>query len=73
LVDIPEIISRGFVFERLEKDLLQRAARGLKKRVEKERKVDKNVVKVMTENYLGKFFYQQTGRRPMILPVVLRV
>jgi ribonuclease J len=73
LIGVPEIISRGFVFERIEKELLKKAASRLKGRIEKKKQIDKNVVKITTEDYLGRYFYQQTGRHPMILPVVVGV
>jgi ribonuclease J len=69
----PEIISRGFVFEKIEKALLDNAKRRLKIQIEKNGRVDKKSSEKEAKNYLEKFFFQKTGRRPMILPIVIEV
>ena len=73
IIGDPEIISRGFIFEKINKDLLDEAARRLKRQVEKKVNVKKSVIYGVTMDYLGKFFFQKTGRRPMILPVIVEV
>ncbi len=73
LVDNPAIVSRGFVFEKISKDLLFDAGKRLKRQLEKRQKLDKNVIHEETVNYLSNFFFQKTGRRPMILPVIVEV
>jgi ribonuclease J len=73
IISDPEIISRGFIFEKISKDLLMEASRRLKQQVEKKKQVKKSVIHGVTMDYLGKFFFQKTGRRPMILPVVVEV
>lgn len=73
IVGTPQIKSRGFVFEKIEKELLTRAEKRLKKQIEKNGKFNKAAVEAVTSDYLGTFFYQRTGRRPMILPVVVEV
>ena len=69
----PEIISRGFIFEKISKDLLDEASKRLKRQVEKKVNIKKSIIHGVTLDYLGKFFFQKTGRRPMILPVVVEV
>lgn len=73
LLEEPEIISRGFVFEKVRQDLLIKAARQLKIQIEKRRIIDRNTVREVTIDFLEKFFYRETGRQPMILPVVVEV
>jgi ribonuclease J len=73
LIGEPEIISRGFVFERIEKVLLDNAKKRLKSQIEKNGKVDKKVAQKEAKTYLEKFFFQKTGRRPMILPLIVEV
>jgi len=73
IIDNPELISRGFVFEKINKDLLAEASRRLKKQVEKKKDIKRSVIHGVTIDYLSKFFFQKTGRRPMILPVVVEV
>ncbi len=73
VLGLPEIISRGFIFEKVSRDLLDNAARRLKKQIEKKGRVKKPLVQGITLDYLGKFFFQKTGRKPMILPVVVEI
>src|SRR3989344_2082544 len=73
IIDFPEIISRGFIFEKISKDLLDEASKRLKRQVEKKVNIKKSIIHGVTLDYLGKFFFQKTGRRPMILPVVVEV
>jgi ribonuclease J len=73
LISEPEVISRGFVFEKREKEFLSRAGRELSRRIKGKRRLDKHVAKNVTIDFLEKYFYEQTGRRPMILPVVVEI
>lgn len=71
LVEEPELVSRGFVFEKKHKDFLENAAKELKGRLDA-RKVSKaQVVRDETISFLEKTFFAKTGRRPMIIPVVV--
>jgi ribonuclease J len=71
LITKPEVISRGFVFEKQEKGLLIEAASLLVKELEKKHRLDRHVVRRITIDFLEKYFFKLTGRRPMILPVVV--
>jgi ribonuclease J len=71
LMGTPEIISRGFVFEKIEKALLDEAGSRLKHQIEKEGKIDKKSLQKEARNYLQKYFFQKTRRRPMILPIII--
>jgi len=71
LITNPEVISRGFVFEKQEKGLLIEAASLLVKELEKKHRLDRHVVRRITIDFLEKYFFRLTGRRPMILPVVV--
>ena len=73
LISSPEIISRGFVFEKMNKKLLDEAERRLGSQIKKKGKYDKVSLNEVTMNYLSNFFFQKTGRRPMILPVIVDV
>ena len=72
----PDIISRGFVYVRESEGLLEEA----------NRLVTQTLVKLMSDNVnewaslktnvkdvLGRFLYEQTRRRPMILPIIMEV
>jgi len=73
VVGTPNIISRGFVFEKISKHLLLDAAKRLRRQLAKRQKIDKGVIHEVTLDYLGNFFFQKTGRRPMILPVIVEI
>ena len=72
LVDLPEIISRGFVYEKIEKALLKKAVMGIKRQIDK-KAGDKKQLQQISREYLERFFYQKTGRRPMVLPVAVEM
>jgi ribonuclease J len=73
LLDNPEIISRGFVYHGKQKDFLQHAGKLLKKQIEERKKIEKQTARQETVNFLEKYFFSETGRRPMVLPVVVEV
>ncbi len=73
LIGEPEIISRGFIFEKIEKTLLNNTKKRLRHQIEKGGKIDRNFAQKETKSYLEKFFFQKTGRRPMILPIIVEV
>lgn len=68
----PEIISRGFVFHGEQKGFLDATAVKLKFELSK-RKVDKRLAWNFSIDFLERYFYEKTGRRPMILPVIVEV
>jgi len=67
----PEIISRGFVYVRESEQLLERARAEVLKAAQYggERAVLSNRIR----DTLSKFVYNETKRRPLILPVVMEV
>lgn len=73
LVSQPEIISRGFVFDKKSRDLLQRSALKLDNFLRKKRDLDRRMIKNLAADFLERYFYRETGRRPMVLPVVAEV
>jgi ribonuclease J len=73
LLDVPEIISRGFVYEAKHKEILIRAAEELSADLHKKEKVDPHMARVAAVDFLEKFFFEKTGRRPMVIPVIVEV
>ena len=73
VTDTPEVISRGFVFEEKYGRVLDDSARELTKQLNKKRTINANVARNTTIDFMEKYFFQKTGRRPMILPVVVEV
>ncbi|MCK4781775.1 ribonuclease J [Candidatus Parcubacteria bacterium] len=73
----PDIISRGFVYLRESKGLLQETRKKVIEIVDKAAGTGGAVnwvyVKDEIRNKIGQFFFSKTKRRPMILPVVIEV
>jgi ribonuclease J len=72
----PEIVSRGFVPLDEAKDLLESAREVILRTIEKsnlEEVGDWGVIKEKIRTALRRHFHQETGKRPMILPVILEV
>jgi ribonuclease J len=73
VIEAPTIISRGFVFEKEEKPFLIESAKKLKKELDSLKKLDRSVINDKTVNFLTGHFLKQTGRRPMVLPVIVEM
>jgi len=73
LIDAPELMSRGFVFEQKFGKVLEDAARDLVKNLQTKKSLSPMVVKNIAIDFLERYFYQKTRRRPMILPVIVEV
>lgn len=76
LVGGPDIVSRGFVYVRESESLLDEAKERVKSALEDvdERRVTEwAVIKSTVRDSLGKFLYERTRRRPMILPIIIEV
>ncbi len=72
----PDIVSRGFVYVREAEELLEEAREKVRHILDKcgERKVtDWATIKGNIRDCLGKFLYEKTRRRPMILPIIMEV
>jgi len=71
----PDIISRGFVFEEMAKEILDEAREVLKSNIAQHthKNTDWRFIRKTIEDTLDKFFYHKTERRPLILPVVVEV
>lgn len=70
----PEIITRGFVYVRESEQLLIDASQLVKEVVEKklaESSFDWSSIKQDMRDHLYQFLYDQTKRRPMILPILM--
>lgn len=73
ITDTPEIISRGFVFEGKSAGLLKDAEAALMHTLSHRHQMDARVARDASVDFLERYFYEKTGRRPMILPVVVEV
>lgn len=75
LVGDPEIVTRGFIYIKENLKFLdqtkERVRRLIKEMVGK--KTDYRFIRDKIQNELESFFFKSTGRRPMVLPVIIEV
>ncbi|THF78430.1 ribonuclease J [Cohnella fermenti] len=72
----PDIISRGFVYVRESEGLLEEANRivtGTLQKLMSENVNEWASLKTNVKDSLGRFLFEQTRRRPMILPIIMEV
>ncbi len=76
LIQNPDIISRGFVFLKENKELIEDLRHRVKKLVIDSDPLswaDTNYIRNKIRDYVGQFLFTKTEKRPMILPVVIEV
>jgi ribonuclease J len=72
----PDIISRGFVYVRESEGLLDEANRivsGTLSKLMTENVNEWSSLKTHVKDALGRFLYEKTKRRPMVLPIIMEV
>lgn len=74
----PEILTRGFIYVKESQDLLEETKRISKETIEENidvtaNRVDYSKIKNDVRDVLGKFFYKETGAKPMIITVVQEI
>lgn len=73
----PDIISRGFVYLKESQDLLRHVRLVTKKAIEdataQMHPINLDYVKNLVREELGKYLFQKTHKRPIILPVLIEV
>jgi ribonuclease J len=73
----PDVISRGFVYMRESKELVneikKKSSHIVGRMISGRRDIDETYVKNNLRDELGEFIFQKTKRRPMILPVLISV
>ncbi|GAQ26203.1 MULTISPECIES: ribonuclease J [Tepidanaerobacter] len=76
VVSGPDIISRGFVYVRESETLMEQAREKVKQSLKKcheENISEWSTIKSQVREDLGKLLFEQTRRRPMILPIIMEV
>lgn len=75
LLSGPDIISRGFVYERESEELIEKAKELAKGVCEEELSTrhDYNAIKNKLRDELGDFFFSKTKRRPMVIPDIMDI
>jgi ribonuclease J len=73
----PDIISRGFVYLRESQELLRQARFIVKRAIEDglrgQRPHDVDGIKDRISDELGRYLFQQTAKRPIVIPVIIEV
>jgi ribonuclease J len=72
----PDVVSRGFVYVRESEELMVEVKEKVRSVLDKclERGVTEwSVIKSNIKDLLGRFLYEKTRRRPMILPIIMEV
>jgi len=76
IVTSPDIISRGFVYMRAAENLIHRARQEVKnifRRHISVKPADWSYIKTLLREEMGEFLYNETKRRPMVIPVIIEV
>jgi len=76
LIQNPDIISRGFVFLKDNKELIEDIRHRVKKQVVESDPLtwaDTNQIRNDIRDKIGQFIFSKTQKRPMVLPVVIEV
>lgn len=74
----PEILTRGFIYVKESQDLLEETKKISREVIESNievnsKRVDYTKIKNDVRDILGKFFYKETGSKPMIITVIQEV
>ncbi|MBR1778976.1 MAG: ribonuclease J [Clostridia bacterium] len=72
----PDIVSRGFVYVRESEDLMDQAKKIVSyvlKECNRENIREWSFIKIKIKEKLSNLFYEQTKRKPMILPIIMEV
>ncbi len=73
----PDVVSRGFVYvresEQLMEDVRRRAIDIIEAELNRGSRVDRIQLKTRVKDDLARYLYQQTKRKPMILPIIMNV
>lgn len=76
MVSGPDIVSRGFVYVRESEALLDEArlrVRNALSNMEENHLTEWSAIKSQVRDTLGRFLWEKTKRRPMILPIIMEV
>lgn len=76
IIGNPDLISRGFIYMKENRDLIEKTRMRVKKIVNNRHSktmADDDFIKNKIRNDLGQFLFKATKRRPMVLPVIIKV
>jgi ribonuclease J len=72
----PDVVNRGFVYDETSGDILEEARKRVMLSLEESaeaRVTDPGALQQSVRRVLGKYFYEVTQRKPVILPVIMEV
>jgi ribonuclease J len=73
----PDVVNRGFVYDETSADILEEARKrvmlALAQSAEDAQVTDPSVLQQNVRRVLGKYFFEVTERKPVILPVIMEV
>jgi len=72
----PDIVTRGFVYVRESEQLIEDAKERVREAMDicaRKRITEWAVIKTQIRERLGKHLFEKTGRRPMILPIIMEI
>ena len=76
LIGSPDLISRGFIYMKENRDLIEKTrsrVRAIVRDKNPNTPADDDYIKNKIRNEVGQFLFNATKRRPMVLPVVIKV
>ena len=76
IISGPDIVSRGFVYVREAEDLMGEArdkVQAALDKCEETNKTEWSTLKTAIRDSLGRFLFEKTRRRPMIIPIIMEV
>ncbi|MEI6835312.1 MAG: ribonuclease J [Candidatus Falkowbacteria bacterium] len=73
IIGNPDLISRGFVHMKENRELIEKTRMRVKKIIKDKVPADDDYIKNKIRNDIGQFLFTQTKRRPMVLPVIIKV
>ena len=76
IISGPDIVSRGFVYVRESEQLMVDARNRVfqvLRRCKEDQVTDWMTIKLTIRDALAQFLFEQTRRRPMILPIIVEV
>ena len=75
VVDTPKLFQQGVIYEREQPEMLEMAAKALEQQLAEAAGKDSDpaVLRRTVSAALGRFWRDQTGRRPVILPILVEV
>jgi ribonuclease J len=69
----PEIVTRGLVYVDESQELLLRAQEAVRQAIRKEDPIEMEGYREATRSALRRFFKRELGRKPMVVPVIMRL